>query len=141
MRRISDLAKMRVLGALLGTMTTIGLVYFFREDGVVPSLVGIAAMTVVTAWWYTQKLKVQCPTMTISQLRKNASPLFRLGFTFMATGLMASGASYAVRVLVLRDVGFEAAELCQSVRRPHSSLDGMTPDQAYFTPLPLRTAA
>jgi hypothetical protein len=26
-------------------------------------------------------------------------------------------------------------------RRPHSSLDDMTPDQAYFTPLPLRTAA
>ena len=26
-------------------------------------------------------------------------------------------------------------------RRPHSRLDGMTPDQAYFTPLPLRTAA
>jgi putative transposase len=26
-------------------------------------------------------------------------------------------------------------------RRPHSSLDGMAPDQAYFTPLPLRLAA
>ena len=26
-------------------------------------------------------------------------------------------------------------------RRPHSSLDGATPDQAYFTPLPLRMAA
>ena len=26
-------------------------------------------------------------------------------------------------------------------RRPHSSLDGKTPDQAYFTPLPLRLAA
>jgi putative transposase len=26
-------------------------------------------------------------------------------------------------------------------RRPHSSLDGATPDQAYFTPLPIRTAA
>ena len=26
-------------------------------------------------------------------------------------------------------------------RRPHSSLDGSTPDQAYFTPLPLRAAA
>jgi putative transposase len=26
-------------------------------------------------------------------------------------------------------------------RRPHSSLDGTTPDRAYFTPLPLRTAA
>jgi len=26
-------------------------------------------------------------------------------------------------------------------RRPHSSLDGTTPDHAYFTPLPLRLAA
>jgi putative transposase len=26
-------------------------------------------------------------------------------------------------------------------RGPHSSLDGMTPDQAYFTPLPIRMAA
>ena len=26
-------------------------------------------------------------------------------------------------------------------RRPHSSLDGMTPDQAYFTKLPIRMAA
>jgi putative transposase len=26
-------------------------------------------------------------------------------------------------------------------RRPHSSLDGTTPDQAYFTPLPIRVAA
>jgi len=26
-------------------------------------------------------------------------------------------------------------------RRPHSSLDGMTPDRAYFTPLPVRLAA
>ena len=26
-------------------------------------------------------------------------------------------------------------------RRPHSSLDGTTPDQAYFTPLPIRMVA
>ena len=26
-------------------------------------------------------------------------------------------------------------------QRPHASLDGMTPDQAYFTPLPFRSAA
>jgi putative transposase len=28
-----------------------------------------------------------------------------------------------------------------NTRRPHSSLDGTTPDQAYFTSLPIRTAA
>jgi hypothetical protein len=28
-----------------------------------------------------------------------------------------------------------------SGRRPHASLDGNTPDQAYFNPLPIRMAA
>jgi len=31
--------------------------------------------------------------------------------------------------------------LLYNSRRPHASLDGITPDQAYFTPLPLRLAA
>src|ERR1700737_2906987 len=38
MRRIADLAKMNVLGAFFGLCTSIPLVYFFREKGVVPSL-------------------------------------------------------------------------------------------------------
>ena len=44
MRRISDLAQMGVLGALLGTIISIPLVYFMGEKGVVPSLVSVAAM-------------------------------------------------------------------------------------------------
>ncbi|MCK1345268.1 MULTISPECIES: hypothetical protein [unclassified Bradyrhizobium] len=31
--------------------------------------------------------------------------------------------------------------LLYNSKRPHSSLDGSTPDQAYFTPLPFRIAA
>ena len=41
---------------------------------------------------------------------------------------------------VERSCGRSQALLYNS-RRPHSSLDGSTPDQAYFTPLPLRMAA
>jgi antigen flippase len=39
--RISDMAKMGVLGALFGTVSSIPLIYFFGEKGVVPSLVGL----------------------------------------------------------------------------------------------------
>jgi putative transposase len=49
------------------------------------------------------------------------------------------------------NTGYDSvSEACASIgqyltfyngRRPHSSLDGKTPDQAYFTPLPLRLAA
>jgi PST family polysaccharide transporter len=52
--------------------------------------------------------------MTVSQLGTEATALLKLGFAFMASGLMMAGATYAVRVLVLRKVGFEAAGLYQS---------------------------
>ena len=42
MRRIFDLAKLGVLGALSGTISSIPLVYLFREQGVVLSLVAVA---------------------------------------------------------------------------------------------------
>ena len=58
MRRITDLAKMGVLGALFGTMISIPVVYFLREEGVVPSLVCIAAMSIVTGWWYSRKARI-----------------------------------------------------------------------------------
>jgi O-antigen/teichoic acid export membrane protein len=42
-RRISEVAILGVLGALFGTIISIPTVYFFRESGLVPSLVGVAA--------------------------------------------------------------------------------------------------
>lgn len=114
MRRISDLAKMGVLGALFGMVTSIALVYFLREDGVVPSLVAIAAMSIGTSWWYSRKVQIQPPAMTASQIKEEAATLLKLGFAFMASGVFMMGAAYAVRTMVVRMVGLDAAGLYQS---------------------------
>ena len=109
MRRISDLAKINVLGALYGTIFSIPLVYFLREDGVVPALICVAAMSIVTSWWYSRKVRITTPSMNISQVRQEAGGLLKLGFAFMASGFLMMGAAYAVRTMVLRMEGFEAA--------------------------------
>ncbi len=114
MRRIADLAKMGVLGALFGTIISIPLVYFYGEQGVVLSLVGVAAMGILTSWWYSRKVRVQTPSMTMSQVAREARGLLKLGFAFMASALMMAGAAYAVRLILSREVGFEAAGLYQS---------------------------
>jgi antigen flippase len=114
MRRISDLAKMGALGALFGTTVAIPIVYFFREKGVVPSLIGVAGMTIVTSWWYSRKVGIETPVMTLSESRQEATALLKLGFAFMASGLMTMGVAYAVRIMVLRRIGFEATGLYQS---------------------------
>jgi PST family polysaccharide transporter len=114
MRRIADLAKMNVLGALFGLCAGIPLVYFFGLKGVVPSLVVVAAMSTLTSWWYSRKIDTQPAHITLFQVRQEASALLKLGSAFMASGLMTMGVAYAVRIMVLRRVGSEATGLYQS---------------------------
>jgi len=114
MRRISDLAAMGILGAFFGMIISVPLVYLFREDGVVPALVTVAFMSLVVSWWYSRKLQIESPVMTVSQVRQEATGLLKLGFAFMASGLLTMGAAYAVRIIVVRQLGLEAAGFYQA---------------------------
>lgn len=114
MRRIADLAKMNVLGALFGLCTGVPLVYFFRQQGIVPSLIAVAATTILTSWWYSRKIQIRVPSVTLAEVRNEASALLKLGSAFMASGMMTMGVAYAVRIIVLREVGVGATGLYQS---------------------------
>lgn len=114
MRQISDLAKMGILGTLLGTLITIPLVYFLREKGVVPSLMLIAALSLLTSWWYSRKIPIETTSISTAQMGQEAAALLKLGFAFMVSGLLMTGAAYVVRLIIVRKVGFDAAGLYQS---------------------------
>lgn len=109
MRRIHDLAVMGVLGALLGSLISIILVYLLGEEGVAPSIVAGAAMGSLISWWYSRKVKIVYPVMTGAEVRREAASLLKLGFAFMASGILMMVAAYAVRAIVLRMDGLEAA--------------------------------
>lgn len=114
MRRVSDLANMTIIGAVVGTILCLPFVYFWRADGVVPSLVAIAMMSLVINWCYSRKVKVRAPKMTMAQIGSEAGTLLKLGFAFMASGLLMMGCAYAIRMIVVRDLGFEAAGYYQA---------------------------
>lgn len=114
MRHISDLAKMNMLGAAFGAIASIGFVYSWQEDGVVLALVAIAAMSVVTSWWYSRKVQIQSPAMSMSEIKDETAALLKLGVAFMASGLLMMGAAYVVRMMVIRLVSLEAAGYYQA---------------------------
>jgi PST family polysaccharide transporter len=114
MRHISDLAQMAVLGALYGTVVTIPIVYFLRERGVVPSLAACAALSLVTSWWYSRKVQIPRRPIGITEAAEETSALLKLGFAFMASGLMTLGSAYLVRIIVLHNLGLEATGVYQS---------------------------
>ena len=114
MRRISDLAKMNVLGAVFATVAGIPLVYFFREEGVVPSLVVAAGMTLAVSWWYSRKIEVDRPSISLKELRQETSPLIKLGFAFMISSLLMMMSAYIVRIIIRQEAGLAATGLYQA---------------------------
>jgi PST family polysaccharide transporter len=114
MRRIADLARATIWGGLSGTLLSILIIYFYRKAGVVPSLVCVAAMGIVTSWWYSRKIEVQRVAMRLADISGEVSALLKLGLIFMASAFMSMGVAYLVRIIVLRQLGEDAAGFYQA---------------------------
>ncbi len=113
-QRISDLARMSVWGAVLGTAFSIPIVYFLRDRGVVPSLVCVGLMSLAVSYWYGRKVGIQSRFLTVAETSRETSALLKLGLVFMSSYLMSMGSAYAVRIIVLHALGFAATGYYQS---------------------------
>ncbi len=114
LRRISDMARIAVYGGLLATGATIALVYLFRERGVVPSLIATTAASLIFTWWFSRKGQVPVLPMAASEVSREAGALLKLGFAFMASGMLTMGTAYAIRLFIVRRIHVGAAGLYQS---------------------------
>lgn len=114
MRRIGDLAKINVLGLLLGVPASIAIVYALGEDGVALAIVVTAACGLAVSWWYARKVQVAQTTLTRTETAREAGALLKLGFAFMISAMLMMGTAYAVRIIVLRIEGLDAAGLYQA---------------------------
>jgi antigen flippase len=116
MRRIGDMARIGVLGALLGTLASVPIVYALGKEGVVVALVAIAAASALVSWWTVRRIPLPsaAPTMTVAEVRKEVSAMLGLGLAFMASGFLMMGAAYAVRLLIVRHDGLVSAGLYQA---------------------------
>ncbi|ARO23319.1 O-antigen translocase [Rhizobium sp. S9] len=114
MRGIADLARINVLAGLFGTAVSIPLIYLFGVQAIAPSLVLIAAASIVPTWWYSRRIFPNPYPMSARQFGRQVSALLRLGFVFMASGLLTFGAAYAIRLIVLKEGGVMAAGLYQA---------------------------
>ncbi len=114
MRRVADLAKNNVLSAFFSVVIAVPLVYWFGEDGIVPSIVGMAAAALFTSWWYARKVGISSRRLQFWEFTQEAAPLLKLGFAFMASGLLTAGAAFLVRLIVLHNSGVEEAGFYQA---------------------------
>jgi enterobacterial common antigen flippase len=109
MRRIGDLAKVTVCGAILGTIFSIPAIYFFGERGIALYLIIVSATAFVASWWYSSRIPVPVVTVGWRESLGEAKPLLKLGVALMLGAVMAAGTQYLLRVLIVRKLGLGAA--------------------------------
>jgi antigen flippase len=114
MRRVRDLAMTAILSAFLGLLITIPLVFVLRVRGVVPAIIGAGLVSFLVATYFSRRVRIPRATFTWTQQVEVASSLLKLGFAFMTSYLMTTGAGYVVRIMVLRRIGYEATGFYQA---------------------------
>ena len=111
LRRLRDLAANQVAGTVLGTLLSVGLVLWLRERGVVAFLLVSAAVSLMCSWWYARRVRVSYTPMTLREKWLESRGLFSMGAAFMISGLLAAGAAYVSRILLIRELGLAAVGL------------------------------
>lgn len=114
LRRIRDLAMLGIVGAFGGAVVSILLVYVLGPDAVAHAVVGIAAVALAVSWWYSRPSRIGLQAKENIEFRREGSELLKLGFAFMASAFLMLGASYVVRIMVIRYESLEAAGYYQA---------------------------
>lgn len=111
MRRIGDMARISILGAALGALAAIGFYAWLELRGIVPSLITIAAITLLISWHFARQVPVPEVALSWVQTFTEARGMIRLGVVLMWSGLMTSTVSYLTITLITQQVSLGAVGL------------------------------
>lgn len=102
-RRVADIAKTGVWGAVNGTLISIPCYYLWGVDGVIVSIALCSIAALAVSWFYARRVKVQKVELPWPVIKSEVRGLISLGFPLMLTALMSSGVNYAMRLIVLKN--------------------------------------
>jgi PST family polysaccharide transporter len=113
-RHVRFLAQQNVLGALLGTVISVPIVYRYGRAGIPWVVVTVALIGLVSSWLYMAKVQLPKPRMLWQEYWTEGRSLISLGVMLMLTGLLSTGTLLLVRTFVNRHIGEAAAGYFQS---------------------------
>ncbi len=114
MRRIRQMAKSSLWGSILGLVTAVPLYYYFGINGIVPSLIIVAASSLLLSHYFAGQIPVKQVEQTWSDAYYSGLGMAKLGVIMMLSGFMVTLVSYIVNLYIsnkggLTDVGLYSA--------------------------------
>jgi antigen flippase len=108
LRRVGDLARISIVGSVIGTVFAIVIVWLkgiaaLPYAVVLPVLIGLAC-----SWYVIGRLRLARRRPPWKELKVQARSLLTLGVTFMLVGLMMTGALLVTRIIFADRLGLAA---------------------------------
>lgn len=107
MRRLKDLAKVNVIGSIIGMVASIPLYYFFGKDGIVPSLIISALCLFITTKFYVYKIETKKVNQGLRFVFLKAMPMVKMGGVLMIAGFAGLAFDLFVSVFIRYEGGLE----------------------------------
>lgn len=114
LRRIGDLAKVKIGSALVAAIVGIALVYSLGERGVLWFVIAAPAGSVLVATYYASKLPKPVSSNDWAATHAQWQAMVKLGIPFMGAGLLTLATQLAVRSMILDNLGLEATGYFQA---------------------------
>jgi len=111
MRRIGDMARANVYGAIFATFAAISFYSWLGLRGIVPALVAISAMQLGLSWYFARRLPVPTVILTWGETLSEAGGMVKLGLVFMWLGLLGSAVTYFTVMLITQQISLQAVGL------------------------------
>lgn len=110
MRKINQLAKANMYGAVLGLLVTIPLYYIYGIEGIIPAIIISSALLLLVTWYFARSIEVKTAKVTIQETFTEGKSMIRMGIMLSLSTLITLGVSYVVRIYIsnvggLVDVG------------------------------------
>lgn len=107
LRKITDIAKISIWGAVNGTFISIPCFYQWGADGIVPSLILTAIAALITSWYYAKKIEIVPTSLQPNEKKAELRKLLSFGLPQMGTALVGAIAAYLMRFIVNNQFGLE----------------------------------
>jgi O-antigen/teichoic acid export membrane protein len=114
LRRIGDLARVRIASAVFGAIAGVLLIWVWRDDGVLWFVIAAPVAAVVVAQYYVGRAAGPRARVEWRVVLRLVPTLLKLGIPLMGVGLLTLSAQLAARAIVMRSLGVDAAGYFQA---------------------------
>jgi PST family polysaccharide transporter len=113
LRRIGDLARANVLGALAGSVATIIIYFALGESGIVPAMIAVAVVSLGFSYWFARRVVAAPLAVDLRETWSGFRRLIGLGLAFMWKAVLVAGLDVLTRAIITRQFGVEGAGIYQ----------------------------